>query len=452
MLKRKSSVQSYSNKRHNMNRMNIIFMFLICVFGFWFFIFNFTYAEIAKLPIYILKFSGPIGPVSADYIVAGIDKAEQTDALGVVIKLDTPGGLDESMREIIQRIFSSKVPIITYIYPSGARAASAGVFITLSSDFAVMAPGTNIGAAHPVSVGGKEVSPEMQEKITNDAASYIISIAEKRNRNKVWAEQAVRKSVSVSATEAVKLNIVDFIANNDRELFKKLDSVIAMRNKIVLGKFTTAPIQEFPMNARQKFLLFLTNPNIAYILLMLGIYGLFFELQSPGAVFPGVIGAICLILAFYSFHMLPTNYAALALIGVAIIFFILEVKIASHGLLTIGGIASLILGSILLFQSPAPYFRLAIQTIIAVVIFSVVFFGWIIGMAIRAHTKKVTTGKEGLLLETGIATSDLDLEGMIMIHGELWSAESTEGKINKGGKVKVVKIEGMKLFVKRSDR
>jgi membrane-bound serine protease (ClpP class) len=402
--------------------------------------------------VYILKFSGPIGPVSADYIVSGIDKAEQADALGVVIKLDTPGGLDESMREIIQRIFSSKVPIITYICPSGARAASAGVFITLASDFAVMAPGTNIGAAHPVSVGGKEVSVEMQEKITNDAASYIISIAEKRGRNKTWAEQAVRKSVSVSATEAVKLNIVDFIANNDRELFKKLDSVIAIRNKTVPGKFTTAPIQEFPMNARQKFLLFLTNPNIAYILLMLGIYGLFFELQSPGAIFPGVIGAICLILAFYSFHMLPTNYAALALIGVAILFFILEVKITSHGLLTVGGITSLIFGSLLLFQSPAPYFRLAIQTIIAVVIFSVVFFGWIIGMAIRAHTRKVTTGKEGLLLETGTATTALDLAGTIMIHGELWSAESTEGKINKGEKVKVVKIEGMKLFVKRSDR
>jgi len=426
-----------------------IFTFLICIFGFWFFIFNISNVN-AEPSVYVLKFSGPIGPVSTDYIISGIDKAEATGALGVVLKLDTPGGLDESMREIIQKIFSSKVPVITYVSPAGARAASAGVFITLASDFAVMAPGTNIGAAHPVSVGEKQVSPEMQEKITNDAASYIISIAEKRNRNKAWAEQAVRKSVSVSATEAVKLNIVDFIANNDANLFKKLDSVIAIRSKTVPGKFATAPIQEFPMNARQRFLLFLTNPNVAYILLMLGIYGLFFELQSPGAIFPGVIGAICLILAFYSFHMLPTNYAALALIGVAIIFFILEVKIASHGLLTIGGIASLVLGSILLFQSPAPYFRLAIQTIIAVVIFSVVFFGWIIGMAIRAHTRKVTTGKEGLLLETGIATTDLDLEGMIMIHGELWSAESTEGKINKGEKVKVVKVEGMKLLVKRN--
>lgn len=416
----------------------------------------------AQSQVYILKFAGPIGPVSADYIVSGIESAEQAGALGVILKLDTPGGLDESMREIIQKIFASKVPVIVYVSPSGSRAASAGVFITLASDIAVMAPGTNIGAAHPVSIGGKEVTPEMQDKITNDAASYIISIAEKRNRNKEWAEQAVRKSVSVSAAEAAKLNVVDFIANDDAGLLAKLDSLI-MQKKEGIGdklarfsfatdsRFSSSSKREIPMNARQRFLLFLTNPNVAYILLMLGIYGLFFELQSPGAIFPGVAGAICLILAFYSLHLLPTNYAALALIGVSIIFFILEVKITSHGLLTIGGIASLVIGSLLLFQSPAPYYRLAIQVIIAVVIFSVVFFGWIVGMAIRAQKKKVVTGKEGLLLELGLTTTDLDLEGTVMIHGELWNAQSTEGRINKGEKVKVVKIDGMKLKVKRSE-
>jgi len=416
----------------------------------------------AQSQVYILKFAGPIGPVSADYIVSGIESAEQAGALGVILKLDTPGGLDESMREIIQKIFASKVPVIVYVSPSGSRAASAGVFITLASDIAVMAPGTNIGAAHPVSIGGKEVTPEMQDKITNDAASYIISIAEKRNRNKEWAEQAVRKSVSVSAAEATKLNVVDFIANDDAGLLAKLDSLI-MQKKEGIGdklarfsfatdsRFSSSSKREIPMNARQRFLLFLTNPNVAYILLMLGIYGLFFELQSPGAIFPGVAGAICLILAFYSLHLLPTNYAALALIGVSIIFFILEVKITSHGLLTIGGIVSLVIGSLLLFQSPAPYYRLAIQVIIAVVIFSVVFFGWIVGMAIRAQKKKVVTGKEGLLLELGLTTTDLDLEGTVMIHGELWNAQSTEGRINKGEKVKVVKIDGMKLKVKRSE-
>lgn len=405
---------------------------------------------LAETPqVYILKFSGPIGPVSADYIVSGIEKAETDNALGLVIKLDTPGGLDESMREIIQKIFSSKVPVITYVYPSGARAASAGVFITLASDFAVMAPGTNIGAAHPVSMGQKEISAEMQEKITNDAASYIISIAEKRNRNKKWAEQAVRKSVSVSADEAMRLKVIDFIATDDANLFAKLDSIFSERKTIIGGKLASSPKKEIPMNARQRFLLFLTNPNIAYILMMLGVYGLFFELQSPGTIFPGVVGAICLILGTYSLRLLPTNYAALALIGMAIVLFILEIYITSYGFLTIGGIVALTLGSFLLFQSPASYFRLAVPLIITTVIISALFFIWIIGMAIRAHKKKVTTGKEGLLLETGIAQTDLDLEGMIMIHGELWSAESIEGKINKGEKLQVVAVEGMKLRVTR---
>jgi membrane-bound serine protease (ClpP class) len=410
--------------------------------------------------VYVLKFSGPIGPVSADYIISGIEQAEASNAKAVLLKLDTPGGLDESMREIIQKILNSKVPIITYVSPSGARAASAGVFITLASDFAVMAPGTNIGAAHPISIGEKQTTPEMQEKITNDAATYIISLAEKRNRNKEWAEQAVRKSVSASANEALQLNIIDFIATDDADLFAKLDSVLSLGTKEIGGKsalyrnidstrFSTARTKDIPLTARQRFLLFLTNPNVAYILLMLGIYGLFFELQSPGAIFPGVVGAISIILAFYSLHMLPTNYAALALIGAGIFCFILEVKVTSHGILTLGGITALILGSLFLFQSSSPYYRLATSVIIFTAIFTALFFIWVIGMAIRAHRKKVTTGKEGLLLETGIAQTDLDSEGMIMIHGELWSVESTEGKINKGEKVQVISIEGMKLRVKR---
>jgi membrane-bound serine protease (ClpP class) len=298
-------------------------------------------------------------------------------------------------------------------------------------------------------MGQKEISAEMQEKITNDAASYIISIAEKRNRNKKWAEQAVRKSVSVSADEAMRLKVIDFIATDDANLFAKLDSIFSERKTIIGGKLASSPKKEIPMNARQRFLLFLTNPNIAYILMMLGVYGLFFELQSPGTIFPGVVGAICLILGTYSLRFLPTNYAARALIGMAIVLFILEIYITSYGFLTIGGIVALTLGSFLLFQSPASYFRLAVPLIITTVIISALFFIWIIGMAIRAHKKKVTTGKEGLLLETGIAQTDLDLEGMIMIHGELWSAESIEGKINKGEKLQVVAVEGMKLRVTR---
>ncbi len=406
----------------------------------------------AQPTVYLLKFSGPIGPVSADYIIAGIDKAESQSALGVILKLDTPGGLDESMREIVQRFFQAKIPIIVYIAPAGSRAASAGVFITMAADIAVMADGTNIGAAHPVAIGGGETSPEMKEKITNDAVSYLVAIAEKRNRNKKWAEDAVRKSSSISAREAVKLGVIDLIANSDEELLTKLDSIVVhkkINDKIIQEKFASSRIVPYNLSGRQRLLLFLTNPSVAYILLILGIYGLFFELQSPGTIFPGAVGALCLILAFYSLRLLPTNYAGLALIGVAIIFFILEVYITSYGLLSIGGIVSLIIGSLLLFQSSAPYFRLSLSLIIIVAILTVVFFSFIIGWAIRAHKRKVTTGKEGLIGEIGIATTDLNLEGTIKIHGELWNAESLEGKINQGEKIKVVQVDGMKLKVVR---
>ncbi len=400
--------------------------------------------------VYLLKFSGPIGPVSAEYMIDGINQAEAKGALGVIIKLDTPGGLDESMREIVQRFFQARIPIIVYIAPAGARAASAGVFLTMAADIAVMADGTNIGAAHPVAIGG-ETSAEMKEKITNDAISYLVAIAEKRNRNKKWAEDAVRKSSSITAREAVKLGVIDFMANSDDELLTKLDSVIAHKkidDKIIKEKFAFSRIVPYNLSGRQKLLLFLTNPSVAYILLILGIYGLFFELQSPGTIFPGVVGAICLILAFYALRLLPTNYAGLALIGVAMIFFILELYITSYGLLSIGGILALVIGSLILFQSSAPYFRLSLGLILVVVVLTLIFFSFIIGFAIRAHKRKVTTGKEGLVDEIGIATTDLNLAGTVKVHGELWNAESLNGKINQGEKVKVVSVDGMTLKVK----
>lgn len=400
--------------------------------------------------VYLLKFSGPISPVSAEYIIDGINQAEAKGAIGVIIKLDTPGGLDESMREIVQRFFQAKIPIIVYIAPAGARAASAGVFLTMAADIAVMADGTNIGAAHPVAIGG-ETSAEMKEKITNDAVSYLVAIAEKRNRNKKWAEDAVRKSSSISAREAVKLSVIDFMANTDEELLSKLDSVIAHKkidDKIIKGKFASSRIVPYNLSGRQKLLLLLTNPSVAYILLILGIYGLFFELQSPGTIFPGAVGAICLILAFYALRLLPTNYAGLALIVVAMIFFILEVYITSYGLLSIGGILALVIGSLLLFQSSAPYFRLSLGLILVVVVLTLIFFSFIISFVIRAHKRKVTTGKEGLIDEIGIATTDLNLTGTVKVHGELWNAESLDGKINQGEKVKVVSVDGMTLKVK----
>lgn len=395
--------------------------------------------------VLLLKFTGVVGPVSAKYITSGIEKAERERAECIIIEMDTPGGLDESMRIITKAILSSSVPVVSYVYPSGARAASAGVFIVMASDVAAMAPGTNIGAAHPVSLG-KKMEKEMKEKVTNDAVAYIKSIAEKRGRNKRWAEDAVRKSISSTEKEALKKGVVDIIASSLNELLEKLDGR-KIGEKILHTK--GARVKYMAMNWVQKFLSILTNPNIAYIFLLLGIYGLFFELQNPGAILPGVAGGICLILAFYSLHLLPVNYAGLALIFLAIVMFILELKIVSHGLLTLGGITSFILGSLILFESPQSYFRLSLSVIIIAAIVTLVFFIVIIGFVIRTHLKKPVTGQEGLVGMEGVARTDIMKEGMVMVRSELWQAESGREKIKKGEKIRVVGIRGMTLKVEK---
>ena len=406
--------------------------------------------SVSNNEILVLRFSGPIGPVSAKYITNGIAKANEAKAECLILEMDTPGGLDESMREIIQANFQSSVPVITYVYPSGARAASAGVFIMLASHIAAMAPGTNIGAAHPVAMGGKEIDSVMRDKVTNDAAAYIKSIAEKRQRNVKWAEDAVRKSVSITEQEALKLGVIDLVAGSLKELIEKLDGrKVNFDGEEIILQTASAKIKKVGMTAAQRLLYLLTNPNIAYILLMLGIYGLFFELQNPGSIFPGVLGGICLILAFYSLQLLPVNYAGLALIILGIIMFILEVKITSHGLLTIGGIVSLFFGSIMLFESPIPFFRPSILLIAITVLFTAAFFALIVGIGIRALRRKATTGKEGLVGEIGIAQDDLNPSGMVLVSGELWSAESITGEIKKDEKVKVVEVKGMSIKVEK---
>lgn len=416
---------------------------------------NLNYSQIAESPalnndVWRLKFSGPIGPISAKYIISGIEQANKEKAQFLVLEMDTPGGLDESMREIIKTILSSSIPVVSYVYPSGGRAASAGVFIMFASHIAVMAPGTNMGAAHPVSIGGNPIDSVMKDKVTNDAAAYIKSLAHQRNRNEEWAEKAVRQSVSITETEALKLGVIDLIARSLEELIQKLDKrEVKIDNHQLILQTASAKVKNYDMSSTQRFLYLLTNPNIAYILLMLGIYGLFFELQNPGAIFPGVIGGICLILAFYSLQMLPVNYAGLALIILGIIMFILEIKIMSHGLLTIGGIASLFFGSLLLFQSPLPFFRPSIVLLAAVAIITAIFFGLIVGLGIKAHLRKPTTGKEGLIGEIGVAQDDLNPDGMVLVDGELWSAESISGEIKKDEKVRVVEIKGMKIKVEK---
>ncbi len=357
----------------------------------------------------------------------------------------------ESMRIIIKKMLASSIPIIVYVAPSGARAASAGVFITVAANIAVMAPGTHIGAAHPVSVGEAKENKTMEEKVLNDAVSYIKSVAKTRGKNVDWAEKAVRKSVSITEEEALKLNVIDFISPDLQDLLAKLNG------KVVKFDGTTRTLltkdvkpRSLQMGWRYRLLDIISNPTIAYILLMLGIYGIFFELSSPGAILPGVVGGIFLILAFYALQMLPINYAGLALILFGIILFIAEIKVVSHGLLTIGGVISLFLGSMMLIEAPADYMKISLSVIIAAVLVSAAFFTFAITKAIGARLKKPTTGKEGLIGETGIAETPIAPEGKILIHGEFWNAVS-EQNIEKGEKVQVTGVNNLKVQVKRTE-
>lgn len=401
--------------------------------------------------IIVLTIDGVINPPHAEYTVKGIKKAHEQNAEAVIIQLDTPGGLDTSMRIIVKEILNSQIPIIVYVSPKGARAASAGAFITLAAHVAAMAPGTNIGAAHPVALGEK-MDKKMAEKITNDAVAYIKSIAKQRGRNIEWAENAVRKSISSTETEALKLKVIDLIADNLETLIKDLHG---MKVKTLRGEVTlntkTAKINKIEMNFREKFLNFISDPNIAYILLMIGIYGIIFELSNPGAILPGVIGAISLILAFYSLQTLPLNYAAVGLILLGVILFILELKFTSYGLLTLGGIVCFILGSIMLFDTANPLFKLSLSVIIPVTIVTALFFGVLLRLAYKAHKRKPVTGVEELIGLQGVAKTDIDSQrGMVMVHGELWQAVSDE-EIKKDEEIIVEEVRGLTLKVRRKN-
>ena len=401
--------------------------------------------------VVLLTVDGAINPASADYIHTGIESAVEEVASCVVIGLNTPGGLLKSTRMIVSEFLESEIPIIVYVSPSGAQAASAGVFITMAGHIAVMAPGTNIGAAHPVSLLGQQDSI-MMEKATNDAAAFIRTISEKRARNVQWAEDAVRKSLSITETEALQENVIDTIANNVRELLEMIDGMEVETStgwKILTTK--DANITTFGMTFSQKLLSILSDPNLVYILLMLGIYGLFFELYNPGAIFPGVIGGICLILAFYSMHALPVNYAGLALIIFGIILFILEIKIVSHGILSIGGVIALFLGSVMLIdkESILEAMDISLELIILIVVLSAAFFLFAITFGLKAQRKKVTTGKEGIVGEEGVAISGLNPVGEVRVHGEIWKAESDGVNIKKGSSVSIIGIKNLTLKVKR---
>lgn len=400
--------------------------------------------------VMVITVNGVINPVSAEYIGRSIKTANEKKVEALVIELDTPGGLDTSMRSSVKDIIGSDVPVVVYVSPSGARAASAGVFITLAAHIAAMAPGTNIGAAHPVGVGEK-MDKVMAEKATHDAAAYIRSLAERRGKNAKWAEDAVRKSISATESEALKENVIDLVTKDINSLLADIDGKkvqTPIGEKIL--KTAKANVIREEMSLRHKILNLISDPNIAYILMLLGFYGLFFELTNPGSIFPGVLGGICLILAFYAFQTLPVNYAGLLLIILGLILFILEVKIISYGVLTIGGIISMILGSIMLFETPGPFIKLSIFVIIPSAIATALFFVLTFSLALKAYRRKPVTGYEELIGSEGVARTDIKDDGMVYLHGEIWRAWSDE-PIREGEKIVVESVSGLKIKAKKKE-
>jgi membrane-bound serine protease (ClpP class) len=406
--------------------------------------------------VMVIRINGAINPLAAEYIVSAIDEATKENHACLVIEMDTPGGLMESTRLITKAMLASEVPVVVYVSPTGARAASAGVFITYASHVAAMAPSTNIGAAHPVNIGGgsADSSNTMIEKATNDAVAQIKAVAEKRGRNVAWAEEAVRKSVSITEREALAQEVVEFIAPNLDSLLKLMDGreVELVDRKAKLAT-AGAKIILREMNWRHKLLDRISDPNIAYILLLLGIYGIFFEFSNPGAILPGVLGGIFLILALYSLQTLPVNWAGALLILFAIILFILEIKVTSFGILTIGGIAAMFLGSMMLFKEPRtdfePVVSLSKQLVIAATMVTAAFFVFAVGMVVKGQRRPPATGAEAMVGEMGQALTAIAPHGRVRVHGEIWKAKSS-APIEAGSEVRVIELKDLELLVEKA--
>lgn len=417
-----------------------------------------------------LHITGPIGPATGDYIDRGFEEAEHRDAAIIIIEMDTPGGLDTAMRGIIQKIIASPVPVVTYVAPSGARAASAGTYILYASHVAAMAPGTNVGAATPVQIGGLPGGGSeppakgkpggadkggqggaeqgtMERKITNDAVAYIRSLAQMRGRNGEWAEKAVREAASLPAKEALDKGVIDLMAGDVHELLDKLDGrkvTIANRERVLHTK-GLALIQVRP-DWRTKLLGVLTDPNVAYILMLVGIYGLIYEFISPGMIIPGVAGLICLVLALFAFQILPINYTGLGLILLGIAFMVGEAFVPSFGALGIGGVIAFIVGSIILMDTSAPGFGISWYVIMAFTLASAGFFILVISLLVKSRRVRVVTGKEELVGSAGEVLDDFDTSGLVRVHSEIWSAR-TDVPLKKGQRVRVKDREGLVLAV-----
>jgi membrane-bound serine protease (ClpP class) len=399
----------------------------------------------------IVTVDGAIHPITAQVISQAIGRAEREKREALVIVLDTPGGLDTAMREIVKRILVSEVPVVVYVAPPGSRAASAGTFIAYAAHISAMAPGTAIGAATPVSLGGGGMDSTMAHKVQNDAVSYIRSLAAQRGRNADWAEKAVRQGGSLPEDEAVKMHVVDLLARDMDDLLNKIDG----RTVTVAGLTRTLHTKDAERHAtaaswRQKFLGRILDPNVAYILFILGFYGLLFELSNPGAILPGIVGGICILLAFLAFQALPINLTGVFLILFAMLLFLVDVKVQSHGLLTVGGIVSLVLGSLVLTSGDGGVMRISLSVILTVTVVTVLFFAFVVGAGYRALRRKPITGREGLLGERGVAVTDLGTqEGKVFVHGAYWAAEADE-RIEKGAPVAVDRVDGLRLHVRKA--
>ncbi len=405
----------------------------------------------APPPVAHIEIEGVISPVTLRLVGLAIDRAQAERAQALVIQLDTPGGLERSMRSIVQRMMNADVPVVIYVAPTGARAASAGVFITMAAHVAAMAPATNIGAASPVALGGG-ADKTMLKKVENDAAAFIRTVAVERGRNADWAEKAVRQAVSITEREALKLKVVDLIADSLPDLLDKLDGRVVKLPKTTVTLATKgAPVRPIEIGVRDRVLNVITDPNVAYILMMLGMLGLFFELSNPGVVLPGVIGGISLILAFFAFQSLPINYAGVLLILFGIVLLIAEIKIVSHGILALGGIVSMALGSLMLFDAPELGFRVSWWAIVPMVGLTSGLFLFVVAAGVRALSGRQLLGPSGLVGTLGVARERLAPEGHVLVHGELWRAVAEGGPLEPGAQVRVLAVDGLTLRVGKAD-
>jgi len=408
-------------------------------------------ASAAPAPVATIELEGVISPVTLRLVGIAIDRAQAERAQALVILLDTPGGLERSMRAIVQRMMNAEVPVIVFVSPTGARAASAGVFITMAAHVAAMSPATNIGAATPVAMGGT-ADKTMMKKVENDSAAFIRTVALERGRNAEWAEKAVRQAVAITEREALKLKVIDLVADSLPDLLDKVDGrTIKLPKSTVTLATKGAPLRPIEIGFRDRFLNVITDPNVAYVLMMLGMLGLFFELSNPGVILPGVIGGISLILAFFAFQSLPINYAGLLLILFGIVLLVAEIKIVSHGVLAIGGVVSMALGSLMLFDAPEVGFRVSWWVIGPTVAGTAGLFLFVIAAGVRALGRPSATGAEGLIGKLATVRERLAPEGQVLVAGEIWRAVIDGEPLEPGVQVRIVAVDGLTLRVAKTE-